>query len=80
MGSTIKICTKRGDEAYVHELGLSADALEARYRNQEVGAARAAGQAGREHAISARLRWRLQVSAGCNSHCSRCRSRTLLEI
>lgn len=39
MGSTIKICTKRGEEAYVHELSLAADVLEQRYRNQEVGPA-----------------------------------------
>lgn len=36
MGSTIKIVTKRGGEAYVHELGLAAEVLEQRYRNQEV--------------------------------------------
>lgn len=37
MGSSIKVVTKRAEEAYVHELGLAADVLEQRYRNQEVG-------------------------------------------
>ncbi len=38
MGSTIKVVTKRGEEPYVHELGLAAEELEQRYRNQEVSA------------------------------------------
>ena len=33
MGRCIRVATKPADSAYVHELGIAAEALEARYRD-----------------------------------------------
>ena len=35
MGRCIRVATKPADSAYVHELGIAAEALEARYREKQ---------------------------------------------
>lgn len=35
MGRCIRVATKPADSAYVHELGIAAEALEARYRDKQ---------------------------------------------
>lgn len=38
MGRCIRVATKPADSAYVHELGIAAEALEARYREKQARA------------------------------------------